>query len=62
MLPIEEIGLAALFALAFANGANDAGKSVASLMMPGPSGSPPRKAQAARMGRLLHGIEASRRF
>ncbi len=39
MLPIEEIGLAALFALAFANGANDAGKSVASLMMPGPSGS-----------------------
>src|SRR5437879_5950996 len=40
---IEELGHAALFALAVANGANDAGKSVASLMMPGPSGSPPRR-------------------
>src|SRR5437879_13473524 len=40
---IEELGHAALFALAVANGANDAGKSVASLMMPGPSGSPPKR-------------------
>lgn len=40
---IEELGLAALFILAFANGANDAGKSVASLMVPGPSGRPGRK-------------------
>ncbi len=43
ILSYEELGLAALFALAFANGANDAGKSVASLMMPGPSGSPPKR-------------------
>jgi len=43
ILSIEELGLIALFALAFANGANDAGKSVASLMMPGLSGSPPKR-------------------
>ncbi len=43
ILSYEELGLAALFALAFANGANDAGKSVASLMIPGPSGSPPKR-------------------
>lgn len=43
MSPVEELGLAALFALAFANGANDAGKSVASLMVPGPPGRPGRK-------------------
>ncbi len=38
---IEEVGLTVLFVLAFANGANDVGKSVASLMSstgPGPGG------------------------
>jgi len=40
---VEELGLAALFLLALANGANDAGKSVASLMVPGPSGFVPRR-------------------
>ena len=29
---VEEVGLSVLFVLAFANGANDVGKSVASLM------------------------------
>lgn len=43
ILTIEELGLVALFTLAFANGANDAGKSVASLEMPGPTGAPRRK-------------------
>src|SRR5713226_2904216 len=55
MLPVEEIGLAALFALAFANGANDAGKSVASLMMPGPSGSPPKR-KPLILGGIFTGI------
>ncbi len=55
ILTIEELGLAALFALAFANGANDAGKSVASLMMPGPSGSPPRR-RALVWGGLFTGV------
>lgn len=40
---IEELGLVGLFVLAFANGANDAGKSVVSLEMPGPSGTPIRR-------------------
>jgi len=40
ILSIEELGLIGLFALAFANGANDAGKSVVSLEVPGPSGTP----------------------
>ena len=39
----EELGLAALFVLAFANGANDAGKSVVTLEAPGPVGSPTKK-------------------
>jgi inorganic phosphate transporter, PiT family len=39
---VEELGLVALFLLAFANGANDAGKSVASLMV-GPAGFVPRR-------------------
>src|SRR5439155_2985835 len=52
----EELGLAALFALAFANGANDVGKSVASLMMPGPSGSPPRKRKPLIWGGFFTGI------
>lgn len=39
LVSVEELGLAALFVLAFANGANDVGKSVASLMdTPGPQG------------------------
>ena len=37
-LLIEEAGLGVLFVLAFANGANDVGKSVASLMPLGPEG------------------------
>lgn len=37
-MSFEELGLAALFLLAFANGANDAGKSVVTLETPGPSG------------------------
>ncbi len=36
---IPEVGLAVLFVLAFANGANDVGKSVASLVHVGPGGS-----------------------
>ena len=56
ILTLEELGLAALFALAFANGANDAGKSVASLMMPGPSGSPPRKRKPLIWGGIFTGI------
>ncbi len=55
MLPVEEIGLAALFTLAFANGANDAGKSVASLIMPGPSGSPPKR-KALLWGGFFTGV------
>ena len=55
-MTIEELGLAALFALAFANGANDAGKSVASLMMPGPSGSPPKKRKPLIWGGIFTGI------
>ena len=55
-MTIEELGLAALFALAFANGANDAGKSVASLMMPGPSGSPPKKHKPLIWGGFFTGI------
>jgi inorganic phosphate transporter, PiT family len=43
ILTIEELGLLALFALAFANGANDAGKSVVTLEAPGPAGSPIKK-------------------
>jgi PiT family inorganic phosphate transporter len=56
IVSIEELGLAALFALAFANGANDAGKSVASLMMPGPSGSPPKKRKPLIWGGIFTGI------
>jgi len=56
ILSIEELGLVALFALAFANGANDAGKSVASLMMPGPSGSPPKKRKPLIWGGFFTGI------
>ena len=36
---VTEVGLAVLFVLAFANGANDVGKSVASLVHVGPGGS-----------------------
>ncbi len=43
LVSIEALGLAALFVLAFANGANDVGKSVASLMEPGPQGKPRRR-------------------
>ena len=39
----EELGLAALFLLAFANGANDAGKSVVTLEAPGPTGAPAKR-------------------
>ena len=55
IVSIEELGLAALFALAFANGANDAGKSVASLMMPEPSASPPRR-RALLWGGFFTGV------
>jgi PiT family inorganic phosphate transporter len=43
LFSVEALGLAALFVLAFANGANDVGKSVASLMEPGPQGKPRRR-------------------
>ena len=43
IVSFEVLGLAALFLLAFANGANDAGKSVVTLEAPGPAGSPIRK-------------------
>ncbi len=43
LVSIEALGLAALFVLAFANGANDVGKSVASLMEPRPEGKPRRR-------------------
>jgi len=55
IMPIEELGLAALFALAFANGANDAGKSVASLMMPGVLDTPSRR-KALLWGGFFTGI------
>jgi len=62
ILSIEELGLAALFALAFANGANDAGKSVAALMMPGPSGSPPKKRKPLIWEASSLALEASLQF
>ena len=43
IVSFEELGLAALFLLAFANGANDAGKSVVTLEEPGPVGSPAKR-------------------
>ncbi len=44
LVSVEELGLATLFVLAFANGANDVGKSVASLMdTPGPQGTRRRR-------------------
>ena len=43
IVSIEELGLAALFVLAFANGANDAGKSVVTLESPGPTGAPTKR-------------------
>ena len=43
IVSFEELGLAALFLLAFANGANDAGKSVVTLEAPGPAGAPIKK-------------------
>ncbi len=50
LIAVEELGLAILFLLAFANGANDVGKSVASLMdAPGPQGT------GRRRGPLLWG-------
>ena len=55
IVSIEELGLAALFALAFANGANDAGKSVASLMIPGVAGNPPRR-RALLWGGFFTGV------
>jgi len=51
---VEELGLAALFLLAFANGANDVGKSVASLMV-GPTGFVPRR-KPLLWGGLFTGI------
>ena len=43
IVSIEELGLAALFLLAFANGANDAGKSVVTLEATGATGSPTKR-------------------
>ena len=43
IVSFEILGLAALFLLAFANGANDAGKSVVTLEAPGPVGTPNKK-------------------
>jgi len=55
-LLVEEVGLSALFVLAFANGANDVGKSVASLMSTaGPAG-PRLRRRALLWGGVFSGL------
>lgn len=56
MLLVEEVGLGVLFVLAFANGANDVGKSVASLMTTtGPDG-PRLRRRALLWGGVFSGL------
>src|SRR5437899_1720690 len=53
---VEEIGLTVLFVLAFANGANDVGKSVASLMSASGPGGPRLGRRPLLWGGLFSGL------
>jgi PiT family inorganic phosphate transporter len=55
-LLIEEVGLTVLFVLAFANGANDVGKSVASLMSTSGPGGPRLRRRALLWGGVFSGL------
>ena len=56
ILLAEEVGLTALFVLAFANGANDVGKSVASLMSASGPGGPRLGRRPLLWGGLFSGL------
>jgi len=58
-LIVEDIGLGVLFLLAFANGANDVGKSVASLMSTAGPGGPRLRSSRLALGR---GLQRSRKY
>src|SRR3989442_1629621 len=53
---VEEVGLTVLFVLAFANGANDVGKSVASLMSTSGPGGPRLRRRALLWGGVFSGL------
>src|SRR3989442_4480980 len=53
---VEEVGLSVLFVLAFANGANDVGKSVASLMSTAGPGGPRLRRRALLWGGVFSGL------
>jgi phosphate/sulfate permease len=55
-LLIDEVGLTVLFVLAFANGANDVGKSVASLMSTAAPGGPRLRRRALLWGGVFSGL------
>ena len=55
-LLVEEVGLTVLFVLAFANGANDVGKSVASLMSTAGPGGPRLRRRALLWGGVFSGL------
>jgi phosphate/sulfate permease len=55
-LLVEEVGLNVLFVLAFANGANDVGKSVASLMSTAGPGDPRLRRRALLWGGVFSGL------
>jgi phosphate/sulfate permease len=55
-LLVEEVGLSVLFVLAFANGANDVGKSVASLMSTAGPGDPRLRRRALLWGGVFSGL------
>jgi PiT family inorganic phosphate transporter len=55
-LLVEEVGLSVLFVLAFANGANDVGKSVASLMSTSGPGGPRLRRRALLWGGVFSGL------
>jgi PiT family inorganic phosphate transporter len=55
-LLVEEVGLSVLFVLAFANGANDVGKSVASLMSTTGPGGPRLRRRALLWGGVFSGL------
>jgi len=55
-LLVEEVGLSVLFVLAFANGANDVGKSVASLMSTAGPGGPSLPRRALLWGGVFSGL------
>jgi inorganic phosphate transporter, PiT family len=55
-LLVEDVGLGVLFVLAFANGANDVGKSVASLMSTADPGVPKLRRRALLWGGVFSGL------